>query len=412
MKYKQLVPRFLSYVKQNTRSDENSQTVPSTQRQVDFLLKLKAELEEIGLSEVLYNPKTAYLTATLPANTAKNIPVVGFLSHVDTADFNSEGINPQEVKNYDGQSTIKLDSLGKYQLDPKVFPTLQKYAGHTLITTDGSTLLGADDKAGVSEIITALEYLVQHPQIQHGTIRVGFGPDEEIGKGAKRFDVPAFGADFAYTVDGGAQGQLEFETFNAAAAKIHITGKNVHPSEAKDIMINATLVGMELQMALPAEQVPEKTSGREGFFLLTDFSGNIDHAEMAYIIRDFERDGLEQRKKLLQQIVDQLNERYGAKTLQAEIYDQYYNMYEVMKKHPDVVQRAETAMKNLGITPDEQAVRGGTDGSIISFMGLPTPNIFAGPENMHGRFEYVSEQVMEKAVDVILEIINLTFKGE
>lgn len=412
MKYKQLVPRFLNYVKQNTRSDENSQTVPSTQRQVDFLLKLKAELEEIGLSKVLYDPKTAYLTATLPANTAKNIPVVGFLSHVDTADFNSEGINPQEVKNYDGQSTIKLDSLGKYQLDPKAFPTLQKYAGHTLITTDGSTLLGADDKAGVSEIITALEYLVQHPQIQHGTIRVGFGPDEEIGKGAKRFDVPAFGADFAYTVDGGAQGQLEFETFNAAAAKIHITGKNVHPSEAKNIMINATLVGMELQMALPAEQVPEKTSGREGFFLLTDFSGNIDHAEMAYIIRDFERDGLEQRKKLLQQIVDQLNERYGAETLQAEIYDQYYNMYEVMKKHPDVVQRAETAMKNLGITPDEQAVRGGTDGSIISFMGLPTPNIFAGPENMHGRFEYVSEQVMEKAVDVILEIINLTFKGE
>lgn len=412
MKYKQLVPRFLNYVKQNTRSDENSQTVPSTQRQVDFLLKLKAELEEIGLSKVLYDPKTAYLTATLPANTAKNIPVVGFLSHVDTADFNSEGINPQEVKNYDGQSTIKLDSLGKYQLDPKAFPTLQKYAGHTLITTDGSTLLGADDKAGVSEIITALEYLVQHPQIQHGTIRVGFGPDEEIGKGAKRFDVPAFGADFAYTVDGGAQGQLEFETFNAAAAKIHITGKNVHPSEAKNIMINATLVGMELQMALPAEQVPEKTSGREGFFLLTEFSGNIDHAEMAYIIRDFERDGLEQRKKLLQQIVDQLNERYGAETLQAEIYDQYYNMYEVMKKHPDVVQRAETAMKNLGITPDEQAVRGGTDGSIISFMGLPTPNIFAGPENMHGRFEYVSEQVMEKAVDVILEIINLTFKGE
>lgn len=412
MKYKQLVPRFLNYVKQNTRSDENSQTVPSTQRQVDFLLKLKAELEEIGLSKVLYDPKTAYLTATLPANTAKNIPVVGFLSHVDTADFNSEGINPQEVKNYDGQSTIKLDSLGKYQLDPKAFPTLQKYAGHTLITTDGSTLLGADDKAGVSEIITALEYLVQHPQIQHGTIRVGFGPDEEIGKGAKRFDVPAFGADFAYTVDGGAQGQLEFETFNAAAAKIHITGKNVHPSEAKNIMINATLVGMELQMALPAEQVPEKTSGREGFFLLTDFSGNIEHAEMAYIIRDFERDGLEQRKKLLQQIVDQLNERYGAETLQAEIYDQYYNMYEVMKKHPDVVQRAETAMKNLGITPDEQAVRGGTDGSIISFMGLPTPNIFAGPENMHGRFEYVSEQVMEKAVDVILEIINLTFKGE
>lgn len=412
MKYEKLVPRFLSYVKQNTRSDENSTTVPSTQRQVDFLLKLKTELEHIGLSEVEYNPTTAYLTATLPANLEQEVPVVGFLGHVDTADFNSEGVNPQEVSHYDGQSIIKLDPKGKYQLDPEVFPSLKNYAGHTLITTDGSTLLGADDKAGVSEIITAMEYLINHPEIKHGKVRIGLGPDEEIGQGAKRFDVPAFGADFAYTVDGGAQGQLEFETFNAAAAKIHITGKDVHPSEAKDIMVNATIIGIELQQALPAQEVPEKTAGREGFFLLTDFTGSVDHADMAYIIRDFEREGLEKRKQLIKQIVAQLNEKYGANTVQAKVFDQYYNMYEIMKNHQDVVKRAEKAMINVGIKPQEEAVRGGTDGSIISFMGLPTPNIFAGPENMHGRFEYVSEQVMEKAIDVVIEIIKLTVKGE
>ncbi|MBA1435059.1 peptidase T [Bombilactobacillus bombi] len=412
MKYEQLIPRFLEYVKQNTRSDENSTSVPSTQRQVDFLLKLKTELERVGLSDVVYNPKTAYLTATLPANIDDQVPVVGFLGHVDTADFNSEGVNPQEVPAYDGQSVIQLDAAGKYQLDPAIFPNLKNYAGHTLITTDGSTLLGADDKSGVSEIITAMEYLINHPEIVHGKIRIGLGPDEEIGQGAKRFDVPAFGADFAYTVDGGSLGQLEFETFNAAAAKIQITGKDVHPSEAKDIMVNASLIGMELQQALPADEVPEKTSGRQGFFLLTDFDGSIDHANMAYIIRDFEREGLEKRKQLLRQIVTQLNAKYGAQTVQAQIFDQYYNMYEIMKDHLDVVTRAEKAMANLGIKPQEEAVRGGTDGSIISFMGLPTPNIFAGPENMHGRFEYVSEQVMEQAVDVILEIINLTTKGE
>lgn len=408
MKYDKLVPRFLGYVKQNTRSDENSKTTPSTQRQVDFLMKLKSELEKLGLSDVKYNDKNGYLTATLPANTEKSIPTIGFMSHVDTADFNSEHINPQIVKDYDGNSIIKLDKDGKYLLDPKVFPSLKNYAGNTLITTDGSTLLGSDDKAGVSEIVTAMQYLLNHPEIKHGKIRVAFSPDEEIGTGSKKFDVKDFNADFAYTVDGGTEGQLEYETFNAAAAKIHITGKDVHPSEAKGIMINATLVGMELQNALPQNEVPEKTDGRQGFFFLTNFDGTTDHADMAYIIRDFDREGLNERKAKLQKIADKLNDKYGAGTVKTNIYDEYYNMAEVMKKHMDVVKIAEQAMKNLGIKPDEEAVRGGTDGSTISFMGLPTPNLFAGPENMHGRFEYVSEQTMEKAIDTILEIIKLS----
>ncbi|NVY95832.1 peptidase T [Lactobacillus sp. DCY120] len=412
MKYPQLEERFLRYVRQNTRSDEQSTTVPTTQRQVIFLKKLATELTNLGLQEVVYNSQNGYLTATLPANTAKQVPVIGFLAHVDTADFNSEHVNPQIVSDYDGQQIIKLDPAGKYQLDPKVFPSLKKYTDQTLITTDGTTLLGGDDKAGVSEIITAVEYLLEHPEIEHGTLRLGFSPDEETGKGAKNFDAPAFAADFAYTVDGGSEGQLEYETFNAAAAKIQITGKDVHPSEAKDILVNASLIGMELQSQLPANEVPEKTSGREGFYFLTEFTGSVDQANLSYIIRDFDRGGLERRKEFLQQIIAKLKQKYGSQTIQAKIYDQYYNMYEVIKDHMEVVQLAEKAMHNLGIVPDKTAVRGGTDGSTISFMGLPTPNIFAGPENMHGRFEYVSEQVMDKAVDVILEISRLNTQGE
>ncbi|UQS83550.1 peptidase T [Bombilactobacillus thymidiniphilus] len=411
MQYATLVPRFLKYVRQNTRSDEESDAIPTTERQIAFLRNLETELRELGLSDVHYNQHNSYLTATLPTNMQQDVPVVGFLAHVDTADFNSENINPQIVENYDGQSNIALDADKKYVLDPSVFPNLCNYQGHTLITTDGTTLLGGDDKAGVSEIITAMQYLLEHPEIKHGTIRIGFSPDEETGKGARNFDVPAFAADFAYTVDGGAQGQLEYETFNAAAAKITITGKNVHPSTAKDIMINANLVAVELQNKLPSEQVPEKTTGRDGFFLLTDFNGTIDKAQLAYIIRDFERSGLESRKQLLQTIVDQLNAKYGAQTVQLEMYDQYYNMFEVIKDHMEVVKLARKAMQNLGITIDETPIRGGTDGSTISFMGLPTPNLFAGPENMHGRFEYVSVQVMEKAVDVILEIVKLNSQG-
>lgn len=407
IKYEKLIPRFLEYAKQNTRSDESSTTIPSTERQTEFLKKLAEELMEIGLSDVKIRKVDSYLTAELPSNLDYDVPVLGLLSHVDTADFNSEDIKPKIVENYDGKSVIKLDEAGKYTLDPAVFSSLKNYAGQTLITTSGDTLLGSDDKSGVSEIITAMEYLINHPEIKHGKIKVGFGPDEEIGTGATHFDVKDFGADFAYTVDGGPLGQLEYETFSAAGLKVHITGKDVHPSGAKGIMVNSMLIANEFQSMLPADEVPEKTEGREGFFLLTDETGTIDHTDMAYIIRDFERDGLEARKNKVTEIVKALNDKYGADTVKIDMKDQYYNMYEIMKDHMEVVKIAEEAMKNLGIEPDEAPVRGGTDGSTISFMGLPTPNLFAGGENMHGRFEYVSEEAMEKAVDVVLEIIKL-----
>jgi peptidase T len=407
IKYEKLIPRFLEYAKQNTRSDESSTTIPSTERQTEFLKKLAEELMEIGLSDIKIRKVDSYLTAELPSNLDYDVPVLGLLSHVDTADFNSEDIKPKIVENYDGKSVIKLDEAGKYTLDPAVFSSLKNYAGQTLITTSGDTLLGSDDKSGVSEIITAMEYLINHPEIKHGKIKIGFGPDEEIGTGADHFDVKDFGADFAYTVDGGPVGQLEFETFSAASLKVHITGKDVHPSGAKGIMVNSMLIANEFQSMLPADEVPEKTEGREGFYLLTDETGTIDHTDMAYIIRDFERDGLEARKNKITEIVKALNDKYGADTIKIDMKDQYYNMYEIMKDHMDVVKIAEEAMKNLNIEPDEAPVRGGTDGSTISFMGLPTPNLFAGGENMHGRFEYVSEEAMEKAVDVVLEIIRL-----
>ncbi|CAJ1188621.1 peptidase T [Companilactobacillus nantensis] len=407
IKYEKLIPRFLEYAKQNTRSDENSTTIPSTERQTEFLKKLAEELMEIGLSDVKIRKVDSYLTAELPSNLDYDVPVLGLLSHVDTADFNSEDIKPKIVENYDGKSVIKLDEAGKYTLDPAVFASLKNYAGQTLITTSGDTLLGSDDKSGVSEIITAMEYLINHPEIKHGKIKIGFGPDEEIGTGATHFDVKDFGADFAYTVDGGPLGQLEYETFSAAGLKVHITGKDVHPSGAKGIMVNSMLIANEFQSMLPADEVPEKTEGREGFFLLTDETGTIDHTDMAYIIRDFERDGLEARKNKITEIVKALNDKYGADTVKIDMKDQYYNMYEIMKDHMEVVKIAEEAMKNLNIESDEAPVRGGTDGSTISFMGLPTPNLFAGGENMHGRFEYVSEEAMEKAVDVVLEIIKL-----
>jgi len=347
------------------------------------------------------------LTAELPSNLDYDVPVLGLISHVDTADFNSENIKPKIVENYDGKSIIKLDADGEYTLDPAIFPSLKKYAGQTLITTSGDTLLGSDDKSGVAEIITTMEYLIAHPEIKHGKIKIGLGPDEEIGTGAKRFDVKDFGADFAYTVDGGPVGQLEYETFSAAGLKVHITGKDVHPSEAKGIMINSMLIASEFQAMLPADEVPEKTDGRQGFFLLCDEKGTIDHTDMSYIIRDFERDGLEARKNKVTEIVKALNDKYGEGTVKIDMGDQYYNMIDIMKDHMDVVELAEKAMKNVDIEPDEAPVRGGTDGSTLSFMGLPTPNLFAGGENMHGRFEYVAEESMEKAVDVVLEIIKL-----
>lgn len=407
MKYEKLIPRFLKYVKQNTRSDENSDTVPSSERETVFLHELKDELTNIGLDNIRIHPQTSYLIAELPSNLDYQVPTLGLISHVDTADFNSENIQPKIVENYDGKSIIKLDDEGKFTLDPKVFPSLLNYAGQTLITTSGDTLLGSDDKSGVSEIITTVEHLINHPEIKHGKIVIGLGPDEEIGTGADHFDVKDFGADFAYTVDGGPVGQLEYETFCAASLKVHINGKDVHPGSAKGIMINALGVANDFQNALPSDEVPEKTEGRQGFYHLLQLDGTVDEADMSYIIRDFERDGLEERKNKVIKIAKELNQQYGQGTVEIDLKDQYYNMIDIIKEHMDVVEIAEQAMNNLGIKPDEAPVRGGTDGSKISFMGLPTPNLFAGGENMHGRYEYVAEESMEKAVDVILEIIKL-----
>lgn len=410
MQYDNLIPRFLKYVKVETRSDEDSTTIPSTQSQVSFLKTLAAELTDIGLTAVHVSPSSGYVFATLPSNLDVQVPTIGFISHVDTADFNGKNIQPQIVENYDGHSVIPLDSAGKYTLDPKVFPNLLNYAGQTLITTDGSTLLGSDDKSGVAEIMTAMAYLVAHPEIKHGAVKVGLGPDEEIGTGANHFDVKDFGADFAYTVDGGPLGQLEYETFNAADGWVHITGTNVHPGSAKDTMVNANQVAIDFHNALPEHDRPEKTAGREGFFHLYKISGDVDTADLGYIIRDHDRQQFEDRKKLFAGIADSLNAKYGAGTVQVTLKDQYYNMREVIETDMSVVELAKQAMIELGIKPDIAPVRGGTDGSKISFLGLPTPNIFAGGENMHGRFEFVSEQTMAKATDVILKMISLNAK--
>lgn len=406
-KYEKLIPRFLEYITTETRSDENATTIPSTQTQVDFLHKLMDDLKEIGLSDVKYNEKNGYVTALLPSNIDKKVPTMGFLSHVDTADFNAKGVNPQTIENYDGESIIKLDEAGQFVLDPKEFPNMKNYKGQTLITTDGSTLLGSDDKSGVAEIITAMDYFIQHPEIKHGDIKIGLGPDEEIGTGADHFDAEDFATDFAYTMDGGPIGQLEYETFNAAAMKVDIQGKNVHPSEAKDIMINALQVAVDFQDAFPRDEVPEKTDGRQGFYHLLSLDGTVDEAHMAYIIRDFDRDGLEARKAFAAKVAEDMNAKYGEGRVKATIKDQYYNMAEVLKDHMDVVDLAKDAMEAIDIKPLIEPVRGGTDGSKISFMGIPTPNIFAGAENMHGRYEFVSVQTMEKAVDTMIKMNEL-----
>ncbi|ARJ71123.1 peptidase T [Latilactobacillus sakei] len=406
-KYEKLIPRFLEYITTETRSDENATMIPSTQTQVVFLHKLMDDLKEIGLSDVKYNEKNGYVTALLPSNIDKKVPTMGFLSHVDTADFNAKGVNPQTIENYDGESIIKLDEAGQFVLDPKEFPNMKNYKGQTLITTDGSTLLGSDDKSGVAEIITAMDYFIQHPEIKHGDIKIGLGPDEEIGTGADHFDAEDFATDFAYTMDGGPIGQLEYETFNAAAMKVDIQGKNVHPSEAKDIMINALQVAVDFQDAFPRDEVPEKTDGRQGFYHLLSLDGTVDEAHMAYIIRDFDRDGLETRKAFAAKVAEDMNAKYGEGRVKATIKDQYYNMAEVLKDHMDVVDLAKDAMEAIDIKPLIEPVRGGTDGSKISFMGIPTPNIFAGAENMHGRYEFVSVQTMEKAVDTMIKMNEL-----
>lgn len=405
----QLIDRFIRYVKKETRSDEASTTVPSTPSQTEFLKDLVEELVELGYQDVRLNPKNSFVTATIPATTTKEVPVVGFISHVDTADFEARNVQPQFHENYDGEAIV-LDKEGKFVLSPKDFPNLKNYVGKTLITTDGTTLLGADDKAGVSEIVTAGAYLLAHPEIEHGKIRVAFGPDEEIGRGADLFDVEEFGCDFAYTMDGGPVGELEYESFNAAQAEIIIQGKNVHPGTAKDTMVNALEIARQFQNALPEFEVPEHTSGREGFYHLMYANGVVEEAKLVYIIRDHDRKLFEAKKAYLQLVADRLNASLDSNRISIDMKDQYYNMAEIIEKDFRVVEVAQKAMENLSITPIIEPIRGGTDGSKISFMGLPTPNIFAGGENFHGRYEFVAVESMEKARDVIIEIAQLLAK--
>ena len=405
----QLVDRFIRYVKKETRSDEASTTVPSTPSQTEFLKDLVEELVTLGYQDVRLNPKNSFVTATIPATTTKEVPVVGFISHVDTADFEARNVQPQFHENYDGEAIV-LDKEGIFVLSPKDFPNLKNYVGKTLITTDGTTLLGADDKAGVSEIVTAGAYLLAHPEIEHGKIRVAFGPDEEIGRGADLFDVEEFGCDFAYTMDGGPVGELEYESFNAAQAEITFQGKNVHPGTAKDTMVNALEIARQFQNALPEFEVPEHTSGREGFYHLMYANGVVEEAKLVYIIRDHDRKLFEAKKAYLQLVADRLNASLDSNRISIDMKDQYYNMAEIIEKDFRAVEVAQKAMENLSITPIIEPIRGGTDGSKISFMGLPTPNIFAGGENFHGRYEFVAVESMEKARDVIIEIAQLLAK--
>lgn len=406
--YNHLVDRFLKYVKVNTRSDVNSETIPSTERQVTFAKEvLIPDLEAIGLSEIHYNEANGFVTATLPANTEQEVLTIGFIAHIDTADFASENIQPQVHEDYDGEA-IQLND--QFTLSPEDFPNLKNYVGQTLITTDGTTLLGSDDKSGIVEILSAVEHLIDHPEIKHGKIRVAFGPDEEIGRGADHFDVEHFAADFAYTMDGGPVGELQYESFNAAGLKLSIQGKNVHPGTAKDTMINALQLAHDFHAKLPAEDVPEKTDERQGFFHLMSVNGTVEEAEAEYIIRDHSRDKFNQRKQLAETIARELNERYAVDPITIELHDQYYNMAEIIEQDMRPVDLAQNAMLALDIKPIIEPIRGGTDGSKISFMGLPTPNIFAGGENFHGRYEYVSVQSMEKAVDTIVKIAELAVK--
>ena len=403
-----LLQRFLRYVKLNTRSNELSTTVPTTQSQVEFANLLAQEMREIGLEAVHYLSENGFVVGTIPATTTKQVRKIGWIAHLDTADFNADGVNPQVIDHYDGQKIMLGDS--GYVLDPEEFPNLNNYKGQTLITTDGTTLLGADDKAGIAEIMTAADYLIRHPEIEHGEIRIGFGPDEEIGVGADRFDVADFDVDFAYTIDGGPLGELEYETFNAASSTVTLFGRNVHPGTAKNQMINALQLAHDFHHALPEEKRPELTEGRVGFYHLTALTGTPESAKMTYIIRDHDRQIFEEMKLALSKVASDMNSHYTTQRVKVEMQDQYYNMAEIIEKDMSIVSLAETAMKNLGIVPQIAPVRGGTDGSKLSFMGIPTPNIFAGGENMHGRFEFVSLQTMQKAVETMIEIAKLNVK--
>ena len=400
-----LLERLIRYCKINTRSDENSDTVPSTAIQFDLAKVLVEECKAIGLKSV-HMDHQGIVTATLPSNLDYEVPTIGFISHMDTADFNSENVEPKVIEAYDGKDIVLNKELN---IVSKVsdFPNLETHKGKTLVVTDGTTLLGADDKAGIAEIMTAMEYLIENPSIPHGEIRVAFTIDEEIGTGAGHFDVEAFNADFAYTLDGSKLGELEYETFNAASAKTVINGLSVHPGSAKDTMINALVVAHEFFAKIPASERPEHTEGYEGFYLLLDLKGNIEKAELNFIIRDHDRKMFNERKTLLESITQEINEKYGEGTAQTTIEDSYYNMREIIEKDLSIVELAKNAMETLGIEAKIAPVRGGTDGSRLSFMGLPTPNIFTGGENFHGPHEYAVLETMVEACKVIVKIAEL-----
>ena len=401
-----LLPRFLDYVTTDTQSDPYSKSTPSTEKQWNLAKKLVMELHQIGLQEVSID-ENAYIMATLPSNVDKKVPTIGFISHMDTSpDFSGKNVKPQIIENYDGKDIV-LHKGKDIVLSPDYFEDLLQYKGQTLITTDGTTLLGADDKAGVAEIVTAMEYLVQHPEIKHGKIRIAFTPDEEIGRGAHKFDVKKFGADWAYTMDGSQIGELEYENFNAAKANITFTGKSVHPGYAKNKMVNAIGIANEFLSLLPPREVPEHTTGMEGFFHVHKIKGEIEKADIELIIRDHDAIHFEARKGLLRDVVDKLNQKYGG-YVSLVIEDQYRNMREKVEPVFHIVEIAEEAMESLGIEPIIKPIRGGTDGSQLSFMGLPCPNIFAGGHNFHGKYEYIPLGSMQKAVEVIVKICELT----
>ena len=401
-----LIERFLRYVKIDTQSNEKSETCPSTTGQMELAKLVVKELKTIGLKDAEVD-ENGYVMATLPANTKGDIPIIGFIAHLDTSpDFSGANVKPQIFENYFGKN-LTLNAKKNIMLSPSDFPALNNYIGQPLITTDGTSLLGADNKAGVTEIITAMDNLVQHPDIKHGTIRIAFTPDEEIGRGANKFDVAKFGARFAYTIDGGPIGELEFENFNAASARINIQGRNVHPGTAKNRMKNSMHIAMELDSMLPQNEKPEYTEGYEGFYHITEFNGNVDQTKLHYIIRDHSKTEFAKKKDLMIKIVDHLNLKYGSGTIKLTLIDQYYNMREKIEPEFHIIELAMKAMNAAGVTPKVKPIRGGTDGARLSYMGLPCPNIFSGGHNFHSRFEYIPIRSMEKAVQVIMKIAEI-----
>lgn len=406
-----VLEKFLRYISIDTASDPESESQPSTSKQLDLSRLLVKELREMGINNAELD-EWGYVMATIPSNLpeGEDVPAIGFIAHVDSApDASGANIKPQIIKSYDGSDIIINKELG-FVMKVDDFPELLKYKGQTLITTDGTTLLAADDKAGVAEIMTAAEYIMTHPEFSHGTIKIGFTPDEEIGRGVDKFDVEKFGAEFAYTLDGGEIGELEYENFNAASAKIFIQGRNIHPGYAKDKMINAIILGTELNAMLPVDQRPEYTTEYEGFFHIIRFDGTVEKANIQYIIRDHDFDKFESKKVLISQCVDFLNKKYGDGTFSLELKDQYYNMRKQVEPHYHIIEKAVKAMEMAGIKPKIKPIRGGTDGARLSFMGLPCPNIFAGGHNFHGKFEYIPAESMEKATEVIINLVSLYSK--